>query len=80
MDNLELGLLIRGHLLIRPLQALRLVARWGVRETMRVELTSGGVAFPAWGMGERCKLPHRGLGRSTSSFATFTMLKSQNIA
>ena len=29
MDNLELGLLIRGHLLIRPLQALRLVARWG---------------------------------------------------
>ena len=29
----------------------------GVRETMRVELTSGGGAFPAWGMGERCKLP-----------------------
>ena len=36
----------------------------GVRETMRVELTSGGGAFPAWGMGERCKLPHRGLRRS----------------
>ena len=47
----------------------------GVRETMRVELTSGGGAFPeVWG------LPHRGLGRSPSSFATFTMLKSQNIA
>ena len=52
----------------------------GVRERMRVELTSGGGAFPAWGMGERCKLPHRGLGRSPSSFATFTMLKLQNIA
>ena len=23
----------------------------GVRETIRVELTSGGGAFPAWGMG-----------------------------
>ena len=56
-------------------QARRLVGRWGgVRETMRVELTSGGGAFPARGMGERCKLPHRGLGRSLSSFATFTML------
>ena len=34
----------------------------GVRETMRVELTSGGGAFlVVWG--ERCKLPHRGLGQ-----------------
>ena len=66
-------------------QARRLVGRLGGggggggggRETMRVELTSGGEAFPAWGMGERCKLPHRALGRSLSSFA---MLKSQYIA
>ena len=48
----------------------------GVRETMRVELTSEGPSLHGvWG--ERCKLPHRGLGRSLSSFATFTMLKSQ---
>ena len=66
------------HVRIMPLHQNRPVG-WsgdgGVRETMRVELTSGGGAFPeVWG------LPHRGLGRSPSSFATFTMLKSQNIA
>ena len=43
----------------------------GVRETMRVELTSGGGAFPAWGMGERCKLPHRGLGRKPQQLCNF---------
>ena len=43
-----------------------------------------GGAGPAYsqlgGMGERCKPPHRGLGRSPSRFATFALFKSQNIA
>ena len=46
----------------------------GVRETMRVELTSGGGAFPVvWGSAVSSPIGVWG------SFATFTMLKSQNI-
>ena len=57
----------------------------GVRESNKVELIKsggGGVAPLAQrgGMGERCKLPHRGLGRSPSRFATFAIFQPQNIA
>ena len=43
----------------------------GVRETMRVELTSGGGAFPAWGMGERCKPPPSGSGAEPQQLCNF---------
>ena len=48
------------------------------------KMTDKGGAGPAnyqlGSMGERWKLPHQGLGRSPSLFATFALFKSENIA
>ena len=83
----------QGH--TQPLSWLRPVG-WsgdgGVQESNKVELIKsgggggggggGGRSPPSQlgGVGERCKLPHWGLGQSPSRFATFAIFKPQNIA